>query len=339
MSQNDIDVKSIVMFEFGNNLSASECFKKIKDHPAGFSVSLRTIQRYYKRLNEGFSNLNHRPIPGRPRSTKNSLVEDIIIEDPSLSLSEVAQRTGLSKSSVHRQLHRLDFENHFNEWVPHALTTAQFQRRCRISKRLRSRNCLAPFLRRIVTGDEKWLKYNNSGPRRFWGRRGTRIRLPLPEVHQKKRMLTLFWSHEGVVHFELLPKGESINAERYRQTLTMVRAKLPSLAPSTLRNGGPVLLHDNASSHNAKKSVEHAQQLGFDVLPHPPYSPDLAPTDYHVFRSLQHYIANKIFNSDEDLENVVADFIGSKSPEFWQRGIFSLPDRWDEVIAKKGDYI
>ncbi|KAF2358182.1 hypothetical protein FHG87_011060 [Trinorchestia longiramus] len=54
-----------------------------------------------------------------------------------------------------------------------------------------------------------------------------------------------------------------------------------------------IFLHDNATSHAAKVTQEKFLQLRWSVLPHPPYSPDLAPTDFHPFRSLQNALQNK----------------------------------------------
>jgi len=48
-----------------------------------------------------------------------------------------------------------------------------------------------------------------------------------------------------------------------------------------------LLHHDNARPHKAAVTVETVQQLGFEILHHPPYSPDLAPRDYHVFVPLK----------------------------------------------------
>jgi len=44
---------------------------------------------------------------------------------------------------------------------------------------------------------------------------------------------------------------------------------------------GVILLHDKAWPHTARLTLETVDQLGFEVLPHPPHSPDLAPSDYH----------------------------------------------------------
>ena len=44
-------------------------------------------------------------------------------------------------------------------------------------------------------------------------------------------------------------------------------------------------------------------ELDWDVLPHPPYSPDLAPSDYFLFRSLQNSLNGKNFNNDDDIKS------------------------------------
>ncbi|EYC37962.1 hypothetical protein Y032_0754g2063 [Ancylostoma ceylanicum] len=56
-----------------------------------------------------------------------------------------------------------------------------------------------------------------------------------------------------------------------------------------------LLLMGNAKPHISKKSSEKLKDLGIELVPHPPHSPDLAPSDYHVFRSMQSFFAGKKF--------------------------------------------
>ena len=56
-----------------------------------------------------------------------------------------------------------------------------------------------------------------------------------------------------------------------------------------------ILLHDNARSHVAMRTKETILELGWDVLPDPAYSPDMAPADYHLFRSIEHILRDKSF--------------------------------------------
>ena len=68
-------------------------------------------------------------------------------------------------------------------------------------------------------------------------------------------------------------------------------------------------------------------ELGWDVLPHPPYSPDLAPSDYFLFRSLQNSLNDKNFNND-DIKSYLIQFFANKNQKFYERGIMMLPERW-----------
>ena len=65
---------------------------------------------------------------------------------------------------------------------------------------------------------------------------------------------------------------------------------------------------------------------------HPPYSPDLAPSDYYLFRSLQKSLNGKTFNDDEAVKSHMVQFFANKDQKFYERGIMKLPERWQKVI-------
>jgi len=69
---------------------------------------------------------------------------------------------------------------------------------------------------------------------------------------------------------------------------------------------GIVLLHDNARPHTAAHTVETLQKPKFEVLAHPPYSPDLAPSDYHLFGPLKKALRGRRFTSDQEMKIAVA---------------------------------
>ena len=64
---------------------------------------------------------------------------------------------------------------------------------------------------------------------------------------------------------------------------------------------GVLLQHDNAWPHTAHSAVATIQDLSFECLPHPPYSPDLAPSNFHVFGQLKEAMGGKSLGSDEEV--------------------------------------
>ncbi|GFX70145.1 mariner Mos1 transposase [Trichonephila clavipes] len=68
------------------------------------------------------------------------------------------------------------------------------------------------------------------------------------------------------------------------------------------RHDRVILQHDNARPHVAKVVKTYLETLKWKVLPHPLYSPDLAPSDYHLFRSMAHGLADQHFRSYEEVK-------------------------------------
>ncbi|GBP89712.1 Mariner Mos1 transposase [Eumeta japonica] len=104
------------------------------------------------------------------------------------------------------------------------------------------------------------------------------------------------------------------------------------------RHDKVILLH-NARPHLAKPVKTYLGTLKWDVLPHPPYSPDIAPSDYHLFRSMAHGLTDQKFTSYEDCQKWVDLWISSKDKEFFQRGIRLLPERWQKVVESDRKYV
>ncbi|KAG5321047.1 MOS1T transposase, partial [Pseudoatta argentina] len=104
------------------------------------------------------------------------------------------------------------------------------------------------------------------------------------------------------------------------------------------RHDKVILLHDNARPHVAKPVKTYLETLKWEVLPHPPYSPDIAPTNFHLFRSMAHGLADRRFHSYEEAQKWIDSWIASKDMSFFRRGIHVLPERWEKVVSSDGQY-
>ena len=146
-------------------------------------------------------------------------------------------------------------------------------------------------------------------------------------------MLSLWWDANGIIYWKILPNGCTITADLYCQQLDRVAEKLKG------KHDRIYYLHDNARPHVTKSTCEKLLKLKWIIIPHPAYSPDLAPMDYHLLRSLSHHLREKKFDDGNDVKMDIANFFGQKSQDFYERVILSLPERWRQVIDSSGVYI
>ena len=72
---------------------------------------------------------------------------------------------------------------------------------------------------------------------------------------------------------------------------------------------------------------------------HPPYSPDLAPSDYHLFRALQNSLDGKKLADRDAAETHLGMFFNNKPQKFYIDGIMKLPEKWQNVIDNNGQSV
>ena len=89
-----------------------------------------------------------------------------------------------------------------------------------------------------------------------------------------------------------------------------------------------IFQHDNARSHVAIPVKNYLENSGWEVLPHPPYSPELAPPDYHLFRSMQNALTGIRFTSEQGIKNWLDSFLAAKPARCFWDGIHKLSERW-----------
>ena len=80
---------------------------------------------------------------------------------------------------------------------------------------------------------------------------------------------------------------------------------------------GVLLLQDNALIHKYKVVQAAIRQAGFIELNHPVYSPDIAPSDYHLFSNLKIFLRGKDFSSDDEAVTTIEDYLTDLNSEFF----------------------
>ena len=141
----------------------------------------------------------------------------------------------------------------------------------------------------------------------------------------------------GHVHWEMLEKNATVNKELYIAQLHHMNEAIQ--LKRFHRQGQTVLLHNNAMPHVAQVVKAALQELEWEVLQHPLYSPDLAPTDYYLFCSLLSHMRGVTFDNEEDLKNWLNKFFDTRLRDFSWNGINKLVERWEEVVNSNREYI
>ena len=72
--------------------------------------------------------------------------------------------------------------------------------------------------------------------------------------------------------------------------------------------------------------------MGWEVLPHPSYSPDQAPSDYHLFGFVKVQLRGQRYETMEAIQKAVCQCLRMAGTEFYRRGIFKLPERWEKCV-------
>uniref|UniRef100_A0A1B6IVE1 Mos1 transposase HTH domain-containing protein n=1 Tax=Homalodisca liturata TaxID=320908 RepID=A0A1B6IVE1_9HEMI len=100
-----------------------------------------------------------------------------------------------------------------------------------------------------------------------------------------------------------------------------------------------VLIHDNARPHCSARTKAELNSFKWQIFGHPPYSPDLAPSDYHLFPKLKVFLGGKNFLGDEDLKEGVKTWLHSLAAEQYNVGIEKLVPRYNKCLDSSGDFV
>ena len=151
--------------------------------------------------------------------------------------------------------------------------------------------------------------------------------MSLHNRHQKEVMLSVWSDFKGIVYSELLPRNQTINSNVYYRQLIKSDKELKEKRTELATRKGVIFDQDNDRPHTSLVTRKKLLELGWEVMPRPPYSPDLAPSDYHLFRSLQNYLNEKTLDSNKAIKNELIQFFASKNQTFHESRIMKLSER------------
>jgi hypothetical protein len=103
--------------------------------------------------------------------------------------------------------------------------------------------------------------------------------------------------------------------------------------------GGIMMLHDNARPHTATATQHLIMTLGWEQFDHPPYSPDLAPSDFHVFLHLETFLGGRQFHDDSKVKEAVDTWFASQVASVYEGAIQKLVPCYDKCLNNGENYV
>jgi transposase len=151
-------------------------------------------------------------------------------------------------------------------------------------------------------------------------------------------MVSAYFSHCRFVSVEFLPKRQKYNSQYFIETVLPSIEKKPAECPPKLRTTAAHLHADNAKLHTSKMSIEKIEELGFILVPQPPYSPDLAPCDFFLFGYLKQHLEGKYFTREDEVIAAVREVFDKIPLQTFPNVMNDRPCRLRRCIQLGGEY-
>jgi histone-lysine N-methyltransferase SETMAR len=257
-----------------------------------------------------------------------------------VSFHQIAETVGISCGSAESILHEHLNMNKVCACLVQRMLTLEIKRnRLRSSEEnLQLMNSdWNQFKLRFVTGDETWIHHYDPESK-AQSMQWKHVTLPAPKKFKVqpsagKIMCTIFYDAEGEILIDYLPRKVTITGKYYADLVLRLRQSIREKRRGKL-SAIPLLLHDNASAHTSRITKAALRDCGFEEMPHPPYSPDLAPCDFHLFPNLKKYLRGTRYEDDEELKSSTDGWLHHQDNTFFLTIIEQLRDRYVRSVLQ-----
>lgn len=340
--------RAVIEFLTKEGCRPSDIHRRLQNVYGDDTIDKSNVHRWMKKFKEGETSIEDKPRSGRPSTattdTNRQRVDELIRADRRVTIRELAAQLDCGHNAIQKMVEDLGYRKVCAKWVPRQLTPDLKERRVEVCSDLLEafEANEDTFFSDLVTGDETWA-YLYDPETKNQSMEWHHTSSPRPKKFKSQRsaqkvMVTVFWDDKGVILLDFLERGRTVTSERYIETLKKlteaIRRKRPNKNLKTIH-----IHHDNARPHTSLATNQAIGKLGWSVVPHPPYSPDLAPSDFHLFGPMKDSLRGQRFYDTDEVKVAVKKWVQQCTPEFFHIGFERWVQRWRKCIACDGDYV
>ena len=201
-------LRGVLLHYFNMKKTAAESHRILVEVYGEHALAEQTCQKQFARFKSGDFVLEDEDRPGQPKKFEDEELEALLDEDCCQTQEELAESLGVTQAAVSKRLKAAGYIQKQGNWVLHELEPRDLERRFCMSEVLLERHKQKSCLHRIVTGDEKWIHYDNPKRKKSYVKPGQLAKSTAkPNIHDAKVILCIWWDQKGVLYYELLKTG------------------------------------------------------------------------------------------------------------------------------------
>jgi histone-lysine N-methyltransferase SETMAR len=337
-----MEQRAVIRFLSLKGLKARDIQAELQSVYGPEACQLTAVKKWRTRFMQGRTDLFDDPRSGRPLTHDLAeAISSMLGERPFSSCKVLSRHFRIAKATCLRILHdKLGLKKFHLRWVPHSISSNQKSERVSYSNLLLAalEESRQTGFERLITGDESWF-YISYPHESVWAA----SREDVPErlrqkIDTEKCLISILWSVNGIHSLLDIPKGMTYN------TAFLCDTVIPSLIADITSRGrrktlkGFMVHMDNAPAHNSRRSQERIEATKAKRLPHPAYSPDLAPSDFFLFGYLKEKLTDISCTNRDELKSAIVSLFEEIDKDVLTAVFESWITRVKWVIQKQGEY-
>ncbi|CAF1476432.1 unnamed protein product, partial [Didymodactylos carnosus] len=192
----------------------------------------------------------------------------------------------------------------------------------------------------IITDDETWIYHRQIGHKstnKSWvGESESPTTMVRRRRFEPKNLFSIFFKSNGPVLIHCVDKGKTVDHNYYIENCLKPVVKEIWKQRKSSGTNGIKLLHDNAPPHTHSDVINYLTQEGINIMPHPPYSPDLAPCDYWLNDYIKRNLTDQA--NEKSLTRAITKIVKNIPEEEFKKTFDKLLERMELFLTNHGNY-